>query len=283
MISTYTRDGFTGLDYADQRYYAASYGRFNTADPYRASAGPAEPGSWNRYSYVQGDPVNYNDESGLARCSVVGVSTRFQDDVYASVSTADIQCFSKGGTAWGTVYGVPFGGDYTAAAEAEERDFGAWLDRAERAMCISTAIGAAAKAIGLDFSGFTEITVQVAGDSNGRGGTYGTTELNLSGGNVQGVIRQMCDLGFSNNGNNFCPGNANYSPLVGAPHAGYDGNFRSPGLANSVQVNTSGQLGIQVDIDPWNPADGALGALLHGLLQVLPNKIQGKDNTYGCP
>lgn len=36
-------------------------------DPYKASAGPSDPGSWNRYSYVQGDPVNYTDRTGLNR------------------------------------------------------------------------------------------------------------------------------------------------------------------------------------------------------------------------
>jgi RHS repeat-associated protein len=35
-FATYTRDSFTALDYADQRYYASSYGRFNSADPYMA-------------------------------------------------------------------------------------------------------------------------------------------------------------------------------------------------------------------------------------------------------
>jgi RHS repeat-associated protein len=54
-----------GLDYADQRYYASAYGRFNTPDPYIAAAkganDPSTPGSWNRYAYVQGDPVNGYD------------------------------------------------------------------------------------------------------------------------------------------------------------------------------------------------------------------------------
>jgi RHS repeat-associated protein len=58
-----------GLDYADQRYYASTYGRFNTADPYMAAKhganSPSKPGSWNRYSYVQGDPVNAKDPRGL--------------------------------------------------------------------------------------------------------------------------------------------------------------------------------------------------------------------------
>jgi hypothetical protein len=49
----------------DQRYYASTYGRFNTADPYQASGGPASPASWNRYSYTRGDPVNRRDPRGL--------------------------------------------------------------------------------------------------------------------------------------------------------------------------------------------------------------------------
>jgi hypothetical protein len=36
-----------------------------SADPYVASGGAADPGSWNRYSYVSGDPVNFNYPEGL--------------------------------------------------------------------------------------------------------------------------------------------------------------------------------------------------------------------------
>jgi hypothetical protein len=49
----------------DQRYYATGAGRFMTADPYRASAGASDPGSWNRYTYVGGDPTNLRDPRGL--------------------------------------------------------------------------------------------------------------------------------------------------------------------------------------------------------------------------
>jgi len=56
-FGTYLRDA-TGLDYADQRYYASTQGRFTSPDPYQASGGAGEPGSWNRYGYVEGDPVN---------------------------------------------------------------------------------------------------------------------------------------------------------------------------------------------------------------------------------
>jgi len=64
QFATYTQD-WSALDYADQRYYASSYGRFNTPDPYTASVGPADPASWNRYSYTRGDPINRFDPRGL--------------------------------------------------------------------------------------------------------------------------------------------------------------------------------------------------------------------------
>jgi RHS repeat-associated protein len=65
----YFRDAETGLDYAGQRYHSPGQGRFLTPDPYMAKAGgandPANPGSWNKYAYVVGDPVNHIDRSGL--------------------------------------------------------------------------------------------------------------------------------------------------------------------------------------------------------------------------
>jgi RHS repeat-associated protein len=65
----YLRDAETGLDYADQRYEQPGMGRFLTPDPYVASATPSDPGGWNRYAYVAGDPINFTDPDGLfAHC-----------------------------------------------------------------------------------------------------------------------------------------------------------------------------------------------------------------------
>lgn len=54
----------TGLAAVDQRYYASSYGRFNTPDPVNGGK-TANPGSMNLYNYTLGDPVNSNDPDGL--------------------------------------------------------------------------------------------------------------------------------------------------------------------------------------------------------------------------
>ncbi|MBL8290417.1 MAG: RHS repeat-associated core domain-containing protein [Bryobacterales bacterium] len=66
-FGTYTRLDNNENHYADQRYYNAKNGRFHQPDPYQASGGPTDPASWNRYTYVGGDPVNFNDATGLAR------------------------------------------------------------------------------------------------------------------------------------------------------------------------------------------------------------------------
>ncbi len=67
-FGTYFRDatGTTNQDYADQRYYNPWFGRFNTPDPSgRRAVKLLSPTTWNRYAYVNGDPINFNDPSGL--------------------------------------------------------------------------------------------------------------------------------------------------------------------------------------------------------------------------
>ena len=62
-FGTYFRDG-PGQDYADQRYYN-QMGAFWTPDPFGLkTARPQNPGSWNRYVYVYGDPTNQTDSHG---------------------------------------------------------------------------------------------------------------------------------------------------------------------------------------------------------------------------
>jgi RHS repeat-associated protein len=64
-FTTYERDG-TGLDYAVNRHYDPQRGRFNQVDPLRMGASSlTDPQSLNLYSYVQNDPVNSVDPSGL--------------------------------------------------------------------------------------------------------------------------------------------------------------------------------------------------------------------------
>jgi RHS repeat-associated protein len=63
-FATYLGDWST-LYYADQRYYDYNWGRFLTADPSNQNIDPTVSGSYNRYAYVNGDPINGTDPRGL--------------------------------------------------------------------------------------------------------------------------------------------------------------------------------------------------------------------------
>jgi len=70
-FATYTRDEKSGLDYADQRWYASGVGRFGSPDPYMAEqfggTNVSRPSSWSMYTYVESDPISYLDPLGLMR------------------------------------------------------------------------------------------------------------------------------------------------------------------------------------------------------------------------
>lgn len=60
------RDEATGLDHTWFRKYESFAGRWTSPDPLAGNT--ADPQSFNRYSYVTGDPINYIDPSGLLPC-----------------------------------------------------------------------------------------------------------------------------------------------------------------------------------------------------------------------
>jgi RHS repeat-associated protein len=69
--------GQTGL-YADLedpvRVYDSNAARFTTPDPLGLKAVRlGNPGSWNRYAYAGGDPINFIDPDGLSPCSTGGL------------------------------------------------------------------------------------------------------------------------------------------------------------------------------------------------------------------
>jgi RHS repeat-associated protein len=59
------RDGESGLDNFGARYFASTLGRFQSPDPLLNSGKPWEPQSWNRYAYVDNNPLRYTDPLGL--------------------------------------------------------------------------------------------------------------------------------------------------------------------------------------------------------------------------
>jgi RHS repeat-associated protein len=63
-FTTYERDK-DGSDEAMHRRYTSRRNRFDQPDPSDGSYDLSDPQSFNRYSYVQNDPVNFIDPTGL--------------------------------------------------------------------------------------------------------------------------------------------------------------------------------------------------------------------------
>jgi RHS repeat-associated protein len=61
----YEADGETGLNFAEARYQSNLQGRFTSVDPFGASASVGNPQSFNRYSYVNNNPSNLTDPTGM--------------------------------------------------------------------------------------------------------------------------------------------------------------------------------------------------------------------------
>ncbi|HET8669063.1 MAG TPA: RHS repeat-associated core domain-containing protein, partial [Candidatus Saccharimonadales bacterium] len=70
-FTTYERDSI-GSDDAMHRRYNRWWSRFEQPDPYDGSYDLSDPQSFNRYSYVQNDPVNFVDPLGLDGLGALG-------------------------------------------------------------------------------------------------------------------------------------------------------------------------------------------------------------------
>lgn len=58
------RDAETGLDYFGARYMSAAQGRFTSPDAPLVDQNPADPQSWNLYSYGRNNPLRFIDPTG---------------------------------------------------------------------------------------------------------------------------------------------------------------------------------------------------------------------------
>ena len=122
-FATYFRDGFTGLDYAQQRFYASGYGRFNSPDPFLGSATEKNGVTWNRYAYSSGDPINNNDPSGL--CTI---TTYYSDgNGNIGVNCVDLSSDLGGGSAGSQANPSPFRNDPTSLNLIQLRSFAVLL------------------------------------------------------------------------------------------------------------------------------------------------------------
>ncbi|MGB8661128.1 MAG: RHS repeat-associated core domain-containing protein [Candidatus Acidiferrum sp.] len=82
------RDSESGLDDFDARYYSSSMGRFMSPDDPDEDQHPANPQSWNLYTYVRNNPLNNTDPTGKA-CVSTDNNKTFHDDNSGGQSCAD--------------------------------------------------------------------------------------------------------------------------------------------------------------------------------------------------
>jgi RHS repeat-associated protein len=79
----YIKDDETGLDFAQARMYQSGLGRFTSVDPLMASAVVTNAQTWNRYTYVGNNPLNYIDPTGKNYEDLQGKRKQLIDDYYA--------------------------------------------------------------------------------------------------------------------------------------------------------------------------------------------------------
>ena len=92
----YDRDPISGLDYAQARMYNQFTQRFMSPDPAGLAAANAySPRSLNRYTYVDGDPVNKVDPSGLLTLLVHGTGAEPMDHEWAEFGSEFWQAVSS--------------------------------------------------------------------------------------------------------------------------------------------------------------------------------------------
>jgi len=64
QFTSYERDSESSLDYAMFRYYGSRLGRFRQPDAPFADQSPANPQTWNLYSYARNNPLYFVDPTG---------------------------------------------------------------------------------------------------------------------------------------------------------------------------------------------------------------------------
>jgi RHS repeat-associated protein len=107
-FTTYDRDG-NASDDAMHRRYNRWHSRFDQPDPYGGSYDITDPQSFNRYSYVQNDPVNFVDPSGLCPRGTVAQPDARGEMQCVGVGVESVDINISGGRLTGGVGGTSSG------------------------------------------------------------------------------------------------------------------------------------------------------------------------------
>jgi RHS repeat-associated protein len=285
--STGTSSLYAALE-SPLRAYDSNAGRFDRPDPLGLSAVKlGDPGSWNRFAYVQGDPVNYYDPMGLVQ-SIPGMC----DAQYSYGNCGGDDVFWGGGGSGSGGGGGGGGGGFGNGYATWQAICGSlsptacsgllgYLSRlpdltppvplSGNADCEGDlargVVTARAGNLGITLGGYSFDHVTVAGLTNG--GTDTMTEVFFNIGNDPGawdtLVSQMTAAGFVQ---------AGYDPLHGA----YTQSYRqmTANGAWSMQVSYDANHNLQIDIDPHNPMQNMFG---HSM-DVIFNTVTGLDTNY---
>jgi RHS repeat-associated protein len=108
------RDQATGLDHTWFRKNENKAGRWTSPDPYNGSMSLGNPQSFNRYSYVENQPTNFVDPTGLnassggGSCWVSWTATGWYiGDVLVGITNFNMNVSCSGGSANAQTGGLP--------------------------------------------------------------------------------------------------------------------------------------------------------------------------------
>jgi RHS repeat-associated protein len=134
------KDDATGLDHTWWRKYDNKAGRWTSPDPYKGSMSIGSPQSFNRYSYVENDPINLIDPSGLywalGNCRFVVVS-RGGEIVWAGEVCNAVWVRDPTGGSGGVGDSSGHGGNDKAKEKEEDKKYEECRAKAERAKSVA--------------------------------------------------------------------------------------------------------------------------------------------------
>ncbi|MGE3466189.1 MAG: RHS repeat domain-containing protein [Pyrinomonadaceae bacterium] len=80
QFTGYERDGETGLDFAQARYFSSGFGRFSSPDSVLLASRQDDPQTWNLYRYALNNPLRFIDPNGELEKENGKVKTRDRSD-----------------------------------------------------------------------------------------------------------------------------------------------------------------------------------------------------------
>ena len=178
-------DPETGLIYYQFRYYDPSLRRFLSPDN-STPKGPSVSQTYNRYAYVQNNPINFNDPTGHKGCGIVKFICDAANDVADGLKSA-------GKAVAETVKTV--GATASAAVTASVRTAQAQINNTPLVRSIDNRRAEVTHILGLDNTGPGILN---AGDEQGKGYCWQQGNcITVPGGPIGDIVQGINDFGHN--------------------------------------------------------------------------------------